>query len=310
MGIGSKDISNKWLCVWGGILLIGVALPFFSSPYTVLSAISIFMYVSLAVSWTIFCGPTGYISLATATFFGIGIYVSALLSEVLPYPVVILCGGLASLVFGVLVGLICLRLSGFYFSVFTFGLSELTRHSVLWWEHNIAGTVGRWIPAAGGTKIYYGSLCVVTAAILVACLIRHSNYGRALRGIGDSEEGAEHIGINVTGFRISFFAISCLFMGMAGAAITPKWTYIDPNSAFNPLISFTPVLMSLLGGIGKDYGPILGAFILTIISEVLLSRFPYFYTLIYGVIFIVVILFMPRGLVGVLSRPQQKPMVS
>ena len=83
-----------------------------------------------------------------------------------------------------------------------------------------------------------------------------------------------------------------------------KFSYIDPNSAFNPLISFTPVLMSLFGGVGKGYGPILGAFILTFISEVLLSRFPYFYTLIYGIIFIVVILFMPKGLVGVLTRRQ------
>lgn len=268
------------------------------------------MYVALAISWTLFCGPTGYFSLATATFFGIGIYVSALLSKILPYPFVILCGGIVSLFVGVLVGLICLRLSGFYFAVFTFGLSELTRHSVLWWEHNISGTVGRWIPPASGTKIYYGTLCVVIFTAVLAYLIRHSNYGRALRGIGDSEEGAEHIGINVTQFRICFFGVSCFLMGLMGAAMAPKWTYIDPNSAFNPLLSFTPVLMSLFGGLGKDYGPILGAFVLTLVSEVLLSRFPYFYTLIYGVIFIVVILFMPKGVVGIMVRPQHKSMVS
>lgn len=287
------------------LLLIALALPSFSPPYIVLSVTSIYMYVTLAVSWTIFCAPTGYVSLATATFFGIGIYVLALLGKAVPLPLVIFLGGVASLFLGILVGLICLRLSGFYFAVFTFGLSELIRNSVLWWEHNITGTVGRWIPSGSAGKVYYSMLIVVSITVITSYFIGRSKYGLALKGIGESEEASEHIGINVTLHRIGLFAVSCFFMGMAGAAMGTKFSYIDPNSAFNPLISFTPVLMSLFGGVGKGYGPILGAFILTFISEVLLSRFPYFYTLIYGIIFIVVILFMPKGLVGFLMRREQ-----
>ncbi|MBW1667291.1 MAG: branched-chain amino acid ABC transporter permease [Deltaproteobacteria bacterium] len=285
--------------------LVAATLPFYSPAYVLLSITSILMYVTLTVSWTIFCGPTGYISLATATFFGIGIYCAALLGSSLPAPAVVLCGGLAGLAFGVLVGLICLRLSGFYFAVFTFGLSELVRHSVLWWEHNVSGTVGRWVTGTSITQAFYSLLVIASLSILAAYLIRRSIYGMALKAIGESEEAAEHAGINVVVYRIAFFAISSFFMGMAGAAMAAKFTYIDPNSAFNPLISFTPVLMSLFGGIERDYGPILGAFILTFISEVLLSRFPYFYTLIYGIIFVVVILFMPRGLAGLLGSGHQ-----
>ncbi len=81
-----------------------------------------------------------------------------------------------------------------------------------------------------------------------------------------------------------------------------KWTYIDPNSAFNPILSFTPVLMSLFGGVGQIYGPVLGATILTFISEIILSKFPYHYPLIYGIIFIVVIIFLPDGLVGLVEK--------
>jgi branched-chain amino acid transport system permease protein len=301
----SNGLSKKELFVWMVLLIITLALPSYSPPYIVLSVTSIYMYVTLAVSWTIFCAPTGYVSLATATFFGIGIYVLALLGKTLPLALVIFLGGVASLFLGILVGLICLRLSGFYFAVFTFGLSELIRNSVLWWEHNITGTVGRWIPSGSAGKVYYSMLIVVSVTVITSYLIGRSKYGLALKGIGESEEAAEHVGINVTLHRIGLFAMSCFFMGMAGASMATKFSYIDPNSAFNPLISFTPVLMSLFGGVGKGYGPILGAFILTFISELLLSRFPYFYTLIYGIIFIVVILFMPKGLAGFLTRTEQ-----
>ena len=299
-----KGLTRTRYSIWIFVLIFALALPYYSPSYMVLSATSIYMYITLAVSWTIFCAPTGYVSLATATFFGIGIYVLALLGKVFPLPVVIFFGGVASLLIGVLVGLICLRLSGFYFAVFTFGLSELIRNSVLWWEHNVTGTVGRWIPSGNAGRVYYSMLIVVSITVIASYLIARSKYGLALKGIGESEEAAEHIGINVTFHRIGLFAVSCFFMGMAGAAMATKFSYIDPNSAFNPLISFTPVLMSLFGGVGKEYGPIVGAFILTFVSEVLLSRFPYFYTLIYGIIFIVVILFMPKGLVGVLTRRQ------
>ena len=212
----STGLTKKGLSIWMLLLIITLALPSYSSPYVILSVTSIYMYVTLAVSWTIFCAPTGYVSLATATFFGIGIYVLALLGKTFSLPVVILLGGVASLLFGILVGLICLRLSGFYFAVFTFGLSELIRNSMLWREHNITGTVGRWIPSASAGKVYYSMLIVVSITVLTSYLIGRSKYGLALKGIGESEEAAEHIGVNVTLHRIGLFAVSCFFMGMSG----------------------------------------------------------------------------------------------
>jgi branched-chain amino acid transport system permease protein len=91
-------------------------------------------------------------------------------------------------------------------------------------------------------------------------------------------------------------------MGMAGAVMATKWAYIDPRIAFNPVLNFTPVLMALFGGVGTIFGPILGAGVLTFGSEVLLSRFPYYYMLIYGIIFIVIISFLPNGLTGLARR--------
>ncbi len=287
----------------GGLLfLLAAALPFFAPLDYQLSATSIYLYITLAVSWTIFCGPTGYISLASATFYGIGLYTTALMGTKVWIGINILCGGFISLVVGLVVGLICLRLSGFYFAVFTFGLSELVRHTMLWFEHNVGGTVGQWIMASGSGEVYYYMLGVVTVTVLVSQLVKSSKFGLALLGIGSSEVASEHVGVNVTRHRIVFFALSCAFMGMAGAVMGHKFSYIDPDMAFNPLVSFAPALMSLFGGVGRQYGPILGAFILTFIAEILLSNFPYLYPLIYGLIFIIVIMFLPSGLAGLFDK--------
>lgn len=302
-----KAFLKKWLL---SFLLIAIlaTLPFYTNPYMIVSITSILMYVCLTVSWVMFCAPTRYMSLATATFFGVGMYTSGILGELLPFPLVVVCGGLVSFLIGLLTGFICLRLRGFYFAIFTFGLNELVRNSVVWWEANVSGTVGRWVIILESLTIYYYMLVIVLLTVLVAYFLKRSRFGLILYSIGESEEAAAHIGINVTRYRIVFFAVSCFFMGLAGAVMTTKWAYIDPRIAFNPVLNFTPVLMALFGGVGEVYGPILGASLLTGISEVLLSRFPYYYMLLYGAIFIVVISFLPDGLVGLAKTWHKKPM--
>ncbi len=291
------------------LVLFLATLPFYMPAYTPLAVTSILMYVVLTVSWAMFCGPTRYMSLATATFFGAGMYTSAVLGELLPFPLVVVCGGLVSFSIGLLTGLICLRLRGFYFAIFTFGLNELVRNFVLWWEARVAHTVGRWLVLIDSMTIYYYMLAIVSLTVLVAFLIRRSRYGLILYSIGEEEEAAAHIGINVIRYRIFFFALSCLFMGMAGAVMATKWAYIDPRIAFNPVLNFTPVLMALFGGVGNSLGPILGAGVLTLASEVLLSRFPYYYMLLYGIIFIVIISFLPDGLVGFMRKWRKAPAI-
>ncbi len=306
--IDKNIIFKKWFSPALLILILAVLPLFYAHSYLVVSVTSIFMYVCLTVSWVMFCAPTRYMSLATATFFGVGMYTSAVLGEYLPLPVVVIFGGVASFLIGLLTGLICLRLRGFYFAIFTFGLNELVRHFVLWWEANVAHTVGRWVVLLDSLPIYYYMLIIVLFTVLVAYFLRRSKFGLILQSIGESEQAAAHIGTDVTRYRIIFFAASCFFMGMAGSVMATKWAYIDPRIAFNPVLNFTPVLMALFGGVDRLYGPILGASLLTITSEILLSRFPYYYMLLYGLIFIVIILFLPDGLVGLTKRWHKEPL--
>jgi branched-chain amino acid transport system permease protein len=280
------------------IFILMVMMPPYVSPYTIIFLSSIFMYIVLTVSWALFSGPTHYLSLASAAFFGLGIYVSAILGDQLPLLVVIGLGGLISFLLALLVGLSSLRLKGMYFTIFTFGLSELIRHSVQWWEVNKTGTVGRWVIAVDHTTVYYVMLAILLITLVVTYIIKHSKYGLALLSIGESEEAADHIGINVNAMKIITFAISTFFMGATGAIMATRWSYIDPSIAFNPLFSFMPVLMAIFGGMGQIFGQALGAAVLTLLADLLLTKLPYYYMLLYGVILIIVILFLPKGLVG------------
>ena len=283
-------------------LTVLATLPLYAPDYIVILLTSILMYIILTVSWTIFSGPTGYISLASAAFFGVGIYTAAILGKVLPLPVVIGIGGLLSSCLALLVGAVTLRLRGIYFAIFTFGLVVLIKHLLLWWEFTISHTRGRFVIIVGNNTIYFVMLGIFVVALLTAYFIQRSKFGLALRSIGENEDAAAHMGVNVTMVKVITFAISALFVGAAGAIWATKLTYIDPYIAFNPLYSFIPVLMAIFGGMGQLYGPVLGAAVFAYLEEFLITRFPELYMLIFGIILIVAILYLPNGLVGLIQR--------
>ena len=254
------------------------------------------------LSWTIFSGPTGYVSLASAAFFGVGIYSSAVFGKQMPLPALVLVGGLASLVLAVLVGALTLRLRGVYFAIFTFVLVELMKSLLLWYEVEVTNTRGRFVVVVGNDTIYYMMLGILVLLMAVAFMIRRSKWGLALRSIGENEEAAAHIGINVTMVKVITFAISGFFAGAAGAIMATRWSYVDPYIAFDPLFSFMPVLMSIFGGTAQLYGPVVGAAIFAYLEEVLITEFPYLYKLIFGTILVSAILYLPDGIVGLFQR--------
>jgi branched-chain amino acid transport system permease protein len=300
-----KAITSKKLLLLGSLFLIFILFAFFplyGSIYSVILLTAIFMYIVLTMSWVIFSGPTGYISLATAAFFGVGIYTSAILGKLFPLPIVICFGALASFLLALLVGALTLRLRGVYFSIFTFGLVLLIQQLLLWYEVNITHTRGRFVILVNNTTIYYVMFIILVVLILTAHFIRRSKYGLALQSIGEDEEASAHTGINVNVLKTIVFAVSALFIGAAGAIMATRWTYIDPYIAFNVLFSFMPVLMAIFGGMGKFYGPVIGAAIFAYLEETLITKFPYYYMLIFGIILVVAILYLPGGLVGLAQK--------
>ena len=284
------------------MLILLATVPLYAPGYPVILLPSIFMYIVLAVGWTIFSGPTGYMSLAPAAFFGVGIYAAAILGNKLPLLIVVGIGGLASSVLGLLVGALTLRLRGIYFAVFTFGLVMLIAYFLLFYELHVTGTRGRFVVVVDYTTIYYILLGILVLLLLTAYIIRRSKYGLALITIGQEEEAAAHTGVNVVMVKVITFAISAFFMGAAGTIMATRWTYIDPFIAFNPFFSFMAVVMAYFGGIGHFYGPILGAAVLTYLEEFLITRFAELYMIIFGAILVGVLLYLPEGLAGLIQK--------
>jgi branched-chain amino acid transport system permease protein len=215
---------------------------------------------------------------------------------------VILIGGLASFVLAFLVGSVTLRLKGMYFTMFTFGLVELVRNLVHWWEVNITGTVGRIVLSEDTPVVFYYMVAVFLAVLLASYLINRSKFGLALRSIGESEEAAAHTGVNVNRVKAVTFGVSAFFMGLTGATMCMRWSYIDPTTAFSIQNSFMPVLMAIFGGMGHLYAPVVGATIFSLLDEVLTTKFPYYYMLIFGLTMITVIRFMPGGIEGFIEK--------
>jgi len=297
-----------------GVLLLVLALlttlPFFIRLNHIIIMTELIMYCVLAVSWVMFSGPTGYMSLATAAFFGVGLYTSALLfsqtGRLLPLPAVIVIGGLVSFCLAFIIGAVTLRLRGIYFAIFTFGLVELLRQFLNWFELEVMGTRGRVVAFVDSETVYFITLAILVAVMVTVYLIRRSRYGLALQGIGEYEEAADHMGVNTTMLKIIIFAVSAFFMGAMGAAIAPRWSYIDPTTAFNANYTFLPVLMAIVGGMGQFYGPILGAVGFGYLRYALITRAPYQFMLIFGITLVVFVVFLPYGLGGLIQRAQNR----
>ncbi len=286
---------------------LGVAVlatvPLYADGYYLSLSLSLLNYTVLATAWAMFSGPTRYVSLATVAFFGIGAYTVAVLGEVLPWPLVLLVAAVVGTVVALIVGLSTLRLSGVHFVVFTFGLAELIRQLVTWYEVNVTRALGRYVFVdVDQTQIYWQMLALAAAVFLAGWLVGRSRLGFALRIIGDDETVARHVGIDITIVKVTLFAVSAVFMTLAGAIMAPRWTYIDPAIAFNPMVSFQVLIMALLGGAGRLYGPLLGVIPLTLLFEFLIARFPNHFSIILGLVFLVIVYLVPNGVAGLVGR--------
>lgn len=294
------------LVVLGGAAIVAT-LPAVAGSYWMALLVNILMYSVLATAWALFSGPTHYVSLATAAFFGLGAYTMAFLGEKLPLPLVYPAAALIGAVIATIVGLSTLRLSGVYFVVFTFGLAELVRQLVTWAEAKFGGTVGRFVFIDVNQQgIFWMLLGLLALVLLVGYAIQRSRLGWALRAIGEDETVARHSGVNTTFSKVAVFVVSATFMTVVGAIMAPRWTYIDPSIAFNPIISFQVLIMALLGGAARLYGPILGVVPLAILFEILQANFPNSFSILLGLTFLVIVYFVPNGVVGLIDQGRDK----
>ncbi len=290
------------LAVLGVIFVALAVLPLLTEAYIVVLLSDILKYITLTVAWVMFAGPTGYISLASAAFYGVGLYTAAILNGEIPFPLVIILAGIFCFIVALGVGALTLRLKGVYFTIFTFGLVQLLYYAVAEAERIATGKRGRFVSTEAVDTVYWAMLIVTVLTLVAAMLLRRSRHGLALQSIGEYEEAAEHSGVNVVRTKMLVFAVSSVFMGMAGAIIATRRAYIDPGIAFDLNVSFLPVLMAILGGTTNLIGPVIGAAFFAYLGEFLLTRLPNLYMLAFGAVMVLAILFFPQGIWGLLVQ--------
>ncbi|MCT9809289.1 branched-chain amino acid ABC transporter permease [Acidovorax sp. Be4] len=304
-------MSRRECMAWGAgalaLALLATVPQWMHNDYYLSLLISVLMYSVLASAWALFSGPTRYVSLATVAFFGVGAYTTAVFGETLPWAAVLLIALGVGVAMALVVGLATLRLSGVYFVIFSFGLAELTKQLVTWWEVNITKDLGRYVFVDITAQDIYWQLLVLLALVLgLRAWIARTRLGLALRVIGEDETVARHVGINTTRVKVLLFTLSASFMTVAGAIMAPRWTYLDPTIAFAPAISFQTLIMALLGGAGSLFGPLLGAVPLVLLFEFLSAHFPNHFAILVGLVFMVIVYAVPQGISGWLRQRKSK----
>lgn len=290
------------------LVLAGMAfLPMVSSDYTVSLMINLLLYAVLATAWGIFCGTTRLVSLATVAFFGVGCYTVAVLADHVAWPLLLALAGALGGALALAIGLCTLRLSGMYFVIFSFGVAELIRQLVTWYESRVAGSVGRYVfLEIDASQIYWQLLVLLAVVWMLGIWLSRSRLGFALRLIGEDEVAARSCGINTVAVRLAVLTGSAALMSIAGAIVAPRWTYIDPSIAFNAVVSFQVVVMALLGGIAVFYGPLLGVLPLVIAFELLTKYLPNHFSIVLGAIFLLIVYVLPGGLLAQLHRLRRR----
>lgn len=294
-----------------GAALVALAVyPAFGTGYGTRTVLQVFMWIALAGSWNLISGLTGYVSFGHVAFFGAGAYTGGILiaSSGWSWPLAAVAGGVAAGVLALGIGGPCLRLKGPYFAIAMLGLNEVLRALVSYFERLTGGGNGLSLPTLDATvPIYYAMGLTAIAVTLAARLIIGSRFGLRLMTIREDEVAAESMGIPTFRHKLLAFLLSAIGPGIAGALTARDQGYIEPLSVFPLATTITMIVMTLFGGKGTVWGPVLGAVALFVAQEMVWARYPYIHPLLFGAIIVAVVLAMPRGVLGLLQMKYRLP---
>jgi branched-chain amino acid transport system permease protein len=293
----------RWLLAIIAVAVLA-ALPWFGSDVVVQFGISTLLLAVLAQGWNIIGGYGGYASFGNSTFFGLGAYgvAIAMVQWNMPFWTGMIFGAAMAVAFAVLLGIPVLRLKGHYFAIATLALAQVVAAIV----SNIplfGQNIGLVLPPLNNDAMFYElALGLLVVATLTVWWLTRSRFGFGLIAIRENEEGAAVMGVNTTLYKVMAFALSGLFSALAGG-IQAYWiTFLDPASAFDISLNVKMIIMTVFGGPGTVLGPIVGAFVLSAISEVLSSEITSVASLFFGFVVVAAVVLMPRGLADLVRR--------
>jgi branched-chain amino acid transport system permease protein len=291
----------------GIILLVAAvlaALPMFGSDVLIQFGINTLLLAVLAQSWNIIGGYTGYASFGNSVFYGLGSYgvAIAMVQWNLPFAVGMIFGAVLAVAFAFLLGVPVLRLRGHYFAIATLALAQVM--SAIVSNISLAGqNIGLVLPPLNNDPLFYElSLGLLVIATLTVFWLTRSRFGFGLIAIRENEEGAAVMGVNTTLYKVLAFALSGVFAALAGGIHAYWITFLDPDSAFDISLNVKMIIMAVFGGPGTVLGPVLGAFVLSAVSEVLSSEVTNVAGLFFGMVVVAAVVLMPRGVADVIRQ--------
>jgi branched-chain amino acid transport system permease protein len=289
-------------------VLAAAAVPVIAQRPDVLNLMFLIMlYVTLGQSWNILAGFAGQINLGHAAFFGVGALATRTIWEAgLPFALALASGGAAATGFAVIIGAPTFRLRGAYFSIGTLALAEALRI-----------TVGNLLPLITTLRVehiasydlaarYYVALALAVATTLTAYLLLRSRVSLGIRAVREDEDAARASGVNPLTHKLLALILSSLFAGFAGGVYAYQQVSYYPSAPFSPTWTFDALLITFIGGMGTVVGPIVGAVFYGVVREVLATTLVQAHQVIFGVLFILVVLALPGGLVDIWSRIRRK----
>lgn len=299
---------GRWLVV-GAILIALLATPQLpgSNNKVLTIMIQLFIVAALASSWNILAGFAGQINLGHAAFFGLGALTTRLI-WLAQYPLALslLAGGLVAALFAVIIGFPALRLRGIYFSIGTLALAEalhVTVGNVLPGNSALPGPL---LVSYDLAPRYYLALGLLVVVVAVAYWLTQARLGLGMMSVREDEDAAQAIGINAFRHKLIAFVVSAFLAGITGSVFAYFHVSYYYQFTFTPLWTFDSVLVAFIGGLGTVLGPLLGAVFFVIIRDVLATNLTNFHQLIFGALFILVVLIFPGGLMELWDRLQAK----
>ncbi len=292
------------------LLLVLAALPLAGlGPNLTRMLFVTLVWITTSVAWNLLGGFAGQVSFGFAVFYGLGAYTTALAvnAGLWPYAAYAL-GGVVAAAASLLVGLPTFRLKGPFFAIATIGVSEAVR--VVMTNLSITGGASGYRILERGPfhqrEHYYTAIAVAALAVAVSMLIRASRFGLGLLAIRDDEDAAAALGVNPYATKLAVHAIAAALTGIAGGVFARYAAFIHPHGVFAFRTSVAILLMPIIGGTGTIWGPVVGGAVYGLIHEELIAEFPQFHLLLYGALLILIILFEPGGVLGLLGRLRRR----
>ena len=298
-----------------------LAAPFFITSKFYIDVLTLIFFTAyIGQSWNILGGYAGQFSFGGVMFFGTGAYSSSILLTTFGIPPIIgiVFAIIAGALLGFIVGFMSFRsgLKGSYFALITLAFAELLRVLANSVEFT-GGGVGLFLTYAPGLKdlqfktptgFYYFALLLMLISIVIALWLERSRFGAQLVAIRENEEAAEALGINTLKCKIYAIMIMGAMGGAAGTFYAQKYLYLDPPIAYSIHLSVEMLLVTIVGGMGTVFGPLIGAFVLHIVNEIARHFIdtPGLSLIVYGVILIVIISYLPNGLIGLFRKRMKK----